>query len=122
MTTTSSDGSGDYEKQQKELSQSYASSVLDYSEDTWEPFSEGEIASCQHESKSSELYCSTEDTEHSGVLDPGESMLWLAGQSHTGMESLLYFRPITALDLGTGHLNLQKNVKTEWNIALEISA
>ncbi|XP_048815167.1 uncharacterized protein C8orf48 homolog [Lagopus muta] len=87
MTTTSSDGSGDYEKQQKELSQSYASSVLDYSEDTWEPFSEEEIASCQHESKSSELYCSTEDTEHSGVLDPGESMLWLAGQSHTEEQS-----------------------------------
>ncbi|XP_010713631.1 uncharacterized protein C8orf48 homolog [Meleagris gallopavo] len=86
MTTTSSDGSGDCEKQQKELNQSYASSVLDYSEDTWEPFSEEEVASCQHESKSSELYCSTENTKHSAVLDPGESML-MAGQSHTEEQS-----------------------------------
>lgn len=87
MTTTSSDRSADYEKQQKELSRSYGSSVLDYSEDTWEPFSEEEVACCQHESKSSELYCSTEDTKHSAVLDPWESMLTLAGQSHAEEQS-----------------------------------
>ncbi|XP_021261635.1 uncharacterized protein C8orf48 homolog isoform X2 [Numida meleagris] len=83
MTTTSSDSSSGYEKQQKELSRSYGSSLFDYSEDTWEPFSEEEVACCQPESKSSELYCSTEDTEHSCVLDPLESMLWLAGRNHT---------------------------------------
>ncbi|XP_065585683.1 uncharacterized protein C8orf48 homolog [Cyrtonyx montezumae] len=87
MTTTSSDSSSDYEKHQKELSQTYGSSVSAYSEDTWESFSEEEVASCQHESKSSELYCSTEDTEHSAVLDPMESVLWLADQSHTEKQS-----------------------------------
>ncbi|POI36095.1 hypothetical protein CIB84_000152 [Bambusicola thoracicus] len=87
MTTTSSGGSADYEKQQKELSRSYGSSVLDYSEDTWESFSEEEVACCQHESKSSELYCSTEDTKHSAVLDPSESMLTLSDKSHTEEQS-----------------------------------
>lgn len=123
MTTTSSDRSADYEKQQKELSRSYGSSVLDYSEDTWEPFSEEEVACCQHESKSSELYCSTEDTKHSAVLDPWESMLTLAGQSHAGMESLPYFRPISySFRPMQQRLEFTKNVKTAWSIALEISA
>lgn len=115
MTTTSSDGSGDCEKQQKELNQSYASSVLDYSEDTWEPFSEEEVASCQHESKSSELYCSTENTKHSAVLDPGESML-MAGQSHTGMESLLSYKPISC-SFRSGHWRVEfakKKKKENW--------
>ncbi|OXB75978.1 UNVERIFIED_CONTAM: hypothetical protein H355_012946 [Colinus virginianus] len=83
MTTASSDSSSDYEKHQKELSQTYGGSVSDYSEDTWESFSEEEVASCQHENKSSELYCSAEDTEHSAVLEPLGSVLWLSDQSHT---------------------------------------
>ncbi|OXB58677.1 hypothetical protein ASZ78_016849 [Callipepla squamata] len=87
MTTVSSDSSSDYEKHQKELSQTYGGSVSDYSEDTWESFSEEEVASCQHESKSSELYCSTEDTEHSAVLEPLGSMLWLSDQSHAEEQS-----------------------------------
>uniref|UniRef100_A0A8C2YER9 Uncharacterized protein n=2 Tax=Coturnix japonica TaxID=93934 RepID=A0A8C2YER9_COTJA len=82
MSTASSDGLGDYEKQQKELSRSYDSSVLDYSEDTWDPSSEEEVTSCQCESNSSELHCPIEDTECRAVLDPWESTLWLAGQSH----------------------------------------
>lgn len=123
MTTTSSDRSADYEKEQKELNRATITPALDYSEDTWEPFSEEEVACCQHESKSSELYCSTEDTKHSAVLDPWESMLTLAGQSHAGMESLPYFRPISySFRSMQRRLEFIKNVKTAWSIALEISA
>lgn len=94
MATTSADSSGSYEKGQVELSQSSRSSVFDYSEDTFESFSEEEAACCQHESKPPELCCSVEDVESSAVSDGLESMSCLAGQNHTGMQSLLCLRPV----------------------------
>ncbi|KAM6381565.1 uncharacterized protein C8orf48 homolog isoform 2-T2 [Pluvialis apricaria] len=81
MTSTSADSSGDCGKRQAELSQSYSSSGLDYSEDTFEPFSEEEEACWQRESEPSESYRSTEDLELSAVSDALESMSWLAGQN-----------------------------------------
>ncbi|XP_032557594.1 uncharacterized protein C8orf48 homolog isoform X3 [Chiroxiphia lanceolata] len=61
-----------------ELSQSYNSSALDYSEDTFESVSEEE------EIKPSGSCCPTEDLEGSDVL---ESTSWLAGQSHAEEQS-----------------------------------
>nr|XP_021122795.3 uncharacterized protein C8orf48 homolog isoform X1 [Anas platyrhynchos] len=87
MATTSVDSSGSYEKGQVELSQSSRSSVFDYSEDTFESFSEEEAACCQHESKPPEPCCSVEDVESSAVSDGLESMSYLAGQNHTDEQS-----------------------------------
>lgn len=94
MATTSVDSSGSYEKGQVELSQSSRSSVFDYSEDTFESFSEEEAACCQHASKPPEPSCSVEDVESSAVSDGLESMSYLAGQNHTGMQSLPCLRPV----------------------------
>ncbi|XP_072190161.1 uncharacterized protein C8orf48 homolog isoform X2 [Excalfactoria chinensis] len=109
MSTTSSDGSGDYEKQQKELSQSYGSSVLDYSEDTWDSSSEEEVTCCRRESKSSELRCSTEDTERCAVLDPWESTLWLAGQSHAEEQSEVVDSAAAERDFVGKYIGVLKN-------------
>eukprot|EP00075_Anas_platyrhynchos_P006490 XP_021122805.2 uncharacterized protein C8orf48 homolog isoform X6 [Anas platyrhynchos] len=87
MATTSVDSSGSYEKGQVELSQSSRSSVFDYSEDTFESFSEEEAACCQHASKPPEPSCSVEDVESSAVSDGLESMSYLAGQNHTDEQS-----------------------------------
>ncbi|XP_027561277.1 uncharacterized protein C8orf48 homolog isoform X5 [Neopelma chrysocephalum] len=76
--TVPSDSSGSHEKERMELSQSYNSSALDYSEDTFESFSEEE------EIKPSGSCCPTEDLEGSDVL---ESTSWLAGQSHAEEQS-----------------------------------
>ncbi|KAM6381566.1 uncharacterized protein C8orf48 homolog isoform 3-T3 [Pluvialis apricaria] len=89
MTSTSADSSGDCGKRQAELSQSYSSSGLDYSEDTFEPFSEEEEACWQRESEPSESYRSTEDLELSAVSDALESMSWLAGQNDAEITELL---------------------------------
>lgn len=94
MMTASADSSDNYEKWQMELSQSYSSSGLDYSEDTFEPFSEEEEACWQQESEPSESYCSTENLEGSAVSDTLESMSQLAGQNHAGMQSLPCLRPV----------------------------
>lgn len=94
MATTSADSSGSCEKGQVELSQSSRSSVFDYSEDTFESFSEEEAACCQHESEPPELCCSVEDVESSAVSDGLEGTSCLAGQSHTGMQSLPCLRPV----------------------------
>ncbi|XP_061301833.1 uncharacterized protein C8orf48 homolog isoform X2 [Pezoporus flaviventris] len=69
MLTAPADSSGDYKKQQMELSQSHSSSGLHYSEDTFESFSEDEEAHWQRESDPPESYCSTEDLEGSAVSD-----------------------------------------------------
>ncbi|XP_050166609.1 uncharacterized protein C8orf48 homolog isoform X2 [Myiozetetes cayanensis] len=61
-----------------ELSQSYSSSALDYSEDTFESFSEEEI-------KPSGSCCPPEDWEGSDVL---ESTSCLAGQGHAEIPEL----------------------------------
>lgn len=87
MATTSADSSGSCEKGQVELSQSSRSSVFDYSEDTFESFSEEEAACCQHESEPPELCCSVEDVESSAVSDGLEGTSCLAGQSHTDEQS-----------------------------------
>ncbi|XP_035180900.1 uncharacterized protein C8orf48 homolog isoform X7 [Oxyura jamaicensis] len=87
MATTSADSSGSYEKGQVELSQSSRSSVFDYSEDTFESFSEEEAACCQRESEPPELCCSVEDVESSAVSDGLESKSFLAGQNHTDEQS-----------------------------------
>ncbi|KAM9600155.1 uncharacterized protein C8orf48 homolog isoform 6-T6 [Morphnus guianensis] len=89
MMTASADSSDNYEKWQMELSQSYSSSGLDYSEDTFEPFSEEEEACWQQESEPSELYCSTENLEGSAASDTLESMPQLAGQNHAEITELL---------------------------------
>ncbi|XP_068265761.1 uncharacterized protein C8orf48 homolog [Nyctibius grandis] len=87
MATASADISGNYEKWRMELSQSCSSSGLDYSEDTFEPFSEEEAACWQRESELSESSCSTEDLECSAVSDTLESMSWLAGQNRADEQS-----------------------------------
>ncbi|XP_062496058.1 uncharacterized protein C8orf48 homolog isoform X1 [Pezoporus occidentalis] len=69
MLTAPADSSGDYKKQQMELSQSHSSSGLHYSEDTFESFSEEEEAHWQRESDPPESCCSTEDLEGSAVSD-----------------------------------------------------
>lgn len=78
---------GNDEKWQMELSQSSYSSSLDYSEDTFERFSEEEGSCWQRESEPAESCCSTEGLEGSAVSDTVESSSWLAGQKHAGMWS-----------------------------------
>ncbi|KAM6061062.1 uncharacterized protein C8orf48 homolog [Chlamydotis macqueenii] len=92
--TASADSSGDGEQWRMELSQSYSSSDLDYSEDSFESFSEEEEACWQRESEPSELYCSTEDLETAAVSDRLESISRLAGQNHAGVQSLPCLRSV----------------------------
>ncbi|XP_068008045.1 uncharacterized protein C8orf48 homolog isoform X1 [Melanerpes formicivorus] len=82
MTPASADSSDGSERWCTELSQSYCSSGLDYSEDTFESFSEEEEGCWQEESKPSES-CSTEDLEGSAVSDT------LEGQDCAEMTELL---------------------------------
>ncbi|XP_064015388.1 uncharacterized protein C8orf48 homolog isoform X2 [Pogoniulus pusillus] len=81
MTAASADSSGSDEKRHMVLSQTYCSSGLDYSEDTFESFSEEEEGCWQEESKQSES-CSTEDLEGSAVSNT------LKGQNHAEMAEL----------------------------------
>nr|XP_009683705.1 PREDICTED: uncharacterized protein C8orf48 homolog isoform X2 [Struthio camelus australis] len=85
--TTTADNFANYEEGQVELGQSYSSSVLDYSEETFEPFSEEEEACLQYESEPTESYCSTEDLERSAVSDVLERISQLAGQHHAEEQS-----------------------------------
>ncbi|XP_040427803.1 uncharacterized protein C8orf48 homolog isoform X2 [Cygnus olor] len=87
MATTSVDNSGSCEKGQVELSQSSRSSVSDYSEDTFESFSEEEATCCQRESEPPELCCSVEDVESSAMSDGLEGTSCLTGQNHTDEQS-----------------------------------
>ncbi|XP_071425619.1 uncharacterized protein C8orf48 homolog [Pithys albifrons albifrons] len=74
--TLPSESSGSHEKGWMELSQSYSSSDLDYSEDTFESFSEEE------ESKPSGSCCPTEGLEGSAVSES------TTGQSHEESEGV----------------------------------
>nr|XP_013804606.1 PREDICTED: uncharacterized protein C8orf48 homolog [Apteryx mantelli mantelli]XP_013804607.1 PREDICTED: uncharacterized protein C8orf48 homolog [Apteryx mantelli mantelli] len=85
--TTTADNFASYEEGQVELGRSSSSSVLDYSEDTFEPFSEEEEGCSQYESEPSESYCSTEDLERSAVSDVLERIAQLAGQNHADEQS-----------------------------------
>ncbi|XP_009683707.2 uncharacterized protein C8orf48 homolog isoform X4 [Struthio camelus] len=85
--TTTADNFANSEEGQVELGQSYSSSVLDYSEETFEPFSEEEEACLQYESEPTESYCSTEDLERSAVSDVLERISQLAGQHHAEEQS-----------------------------------
>ncbi|KAM8799989.1 LOW QUALITY PROTEIN: uncharacterized protein C8orf48 homolog [Eudromia elegans] len=82
VMTTTSVNFPDNEERQEELGQSYSSSILDYSEDTFEPFSEEEESCSQYESETFESYSSTEDLESSAVSDVLERLSQLADQNH----------------------------------------
>ncbi|XP_028939985.1 LOW QUALITY PROTEIN: uncharacterized protein C8orf48 homolog, partial [Antrostomus carolinensis] len=84
VVTASADSSGNCEKWWMELSQSYSSSGLDCSEDTFEPFIGEEEP---RENKPSASSCSAEDLEWSAVSDTLESMSWSAGQHHADEQS-----------------------------------
>uniref|UniRef100_A0A8C5UDS7 Uncharacterized protein n=1 Tax=Malurus cyaneus samueli TaxID=2593467 RepID=A0A8C5UDS7_9PASS len=82
MATAPAESSGSHGKG-LELSQSYSSSALNYSGDTFESFSEEE----EEESKAPESWCSPEDLGGSAVSEALESTSSLAGQSHAVEES-----------------------------------
>ncbi|XP_054244843.1 uncharacterized protein C8orf48 homolog [Indicator indicator] len=104
----SADSSGSSEKWHVDLSQS--SSGLDYSEDTFESFSEEEEGCWQEESKPSES-CSTEDLEGSAVSD------MLEGQNHAEKDSL-YRQEDVGMDGGVWAAKRQQNVL--WNKMTEL--
>uniref|UniRef100_A0A8B9M3C1 Uncharacterized protein n=1 Tax=Accipiter nisus TaxID=211598 RepID=A0A8B9M3C1_9AVES len=119
MMTASADSSDNYEKWQMELSQNYSSSGLDYSEDTFEPFSEEEEACWQQESEPSESYCSTENLEGSAVSDMLESMSQLAGQNHADEQSEVVDSPAIERDVmgkGSDLKNKEASIKQDKSV------
>ncbi|XP_064374149.1 uncharacterized protein C8orf48 homolog isoform X2 [Dromaius novaehollandiae] len=112
VMTTTADNFANYEEGRVELGQSYSSSVLDYSEDTFESFSEEEEGWSQYRSEPSESYCSTEDLEKSAVSDVLERISQLAGQNHADEQSEIAESAAIEGDFLGKWIDLLKNKET----------